>query len=92
MVLNAAQQCEVRWLPQLKPLRPVDAILPTLKEAGLVIGGLSHDKTLAETIELPDHPWFFASQFHPEFLSRPMKPHPLFAGFIKAAKEKRVKK
>ena len=60
-------------------------ILPTLQEAGLVIGGLSHDKTLVETIELPDHPWFFASQFHPEFNSTPRDGHPVFQGFIVAA-------
>jgi|TARA_B110000259_G_scaffold53808_1_gene63462 CTP synthase len=59
--------------------------LPVLKEAGLVIGGLSHDKTLVETIELPNHPWFFASQFHPEFNSTPRDGHPLFEGFVKAA-------
>ena len=59
--------------------------LPTLKEAGLVIGGLSHDKTLVETIELPDHPWFFASQFHPEFNSTPRDGHPVFQGFVDAA-------
>jgi len=59
--------------------------LPALKEAGLVIGGLSHDKTLVETIELPNHPWFFASQFHPEFNSTPRDGHPLFEGFVNAA-------
>ena len=59
--------------------------LPVLKEAGLVIGGLSHDKTLVETIELPDHPWFFASQFHPEFNSTPRDGHPVFQGFVVAA-------
>ena len=59
--------------------------LPTLKEAGLVVGGLSHDKTLVETIELPDHPWFFASQFHPEFNSTPRDGHPVFQGFVDAA-------
>jgi len=59
--------------------------LPQLKEAGLVIGGLSSDKTLVETIELPDHPWFFASQFHPEFTSTPRDGHPLFQGFVAAA-------
>ncbi len=59
--------------------------LPQLKEAGLVIGGLSYDKTLVETIELPDHPWFFASQFHPEFTSTPRDGHPLFQGFVAAA-------
>jgi CTP synthase len=59
--------------------------LPQIKEAGLVIGGLSADKTLVETIELPDHPWFFASQFHPEFTSTPRDGHPLFKGFVAAA-------
>ena len=56
-----------------------------LESEGLVIGGLSFDKTLVETIELPDHPWFFASQFHPEFTSTPRDGHPLFRQFIKAA-------
>ena len=59
--------------------------LPKLKEAGLVIGGLSADKTLVETVELPEHPWFFASQFHPEFTSTPRDGHPLFQGFVAAA-------
>ena len=60
-------------------------LVPELKEAGLVVGGLSYDKSLVETIELPDHPWFFASQFHPEFTSTPRDGHPLFQGFIQAA-------
>ena len=60
-------------------------LLPQIKEAGLVVGGLSADKTLVETVELPDHPWFFASQFHPEFTSTPRDGHPLFQGFIAAA-------
>ena len=60
-------------------------LLPQIKEAGLVIGGLSFDKTLVETVELPDHPWFFASQFHPEFTSTPRDGHPLFQGFVSAA-------
>ena len=59
--------------------------LPQIKQAGLVIGGLSSDKTLVETVELPDHPWFFASQFHPEFTSTPRDGHPLFQGFVTAA-------
>jgi len=42
---------------------------------------------LVEMVELPQHPWFLGCQFHPEFLSRPLQPHPLFAAFIKAAKE-----
>jgi CTP synthase len=67
-------------------------ILPTLKEAGLVIGGLSHDKSLVETIELPNHPWFFASQFHPEFNSTPRDGHPVFKGFIVAAMDYQARK
>ena len=59
--------------------------LAQLKGDGLVIGGLSSDKTLVETIELPEHPWFFASQFHPEFTSTPRDGHPLFGRFIDAA-------
>ncbi|MDI6799108.1 MAG: CTP synthase [Actinomycetota bacterium] len=57
-------------------------------EKGLLLTGLSPDGNLVEMIELPDHPWFIASQFHPEFRSRPTKPHPLFRDFIGAAKEK----
>ncbi|TFH67357.1 CTP synthase [Gammaproteobacteria bacterium LSUCC0057] len=56
-----------------------------LKAAGLVVGGLSYDKTLVETVELNDHPWFVACQFHPEFTSTPRDGHPLFEGFIQAA-------
>lgn len=56
-----------------------------LQEAGLVFGGLSPDGTLVEMLELPNHPWFLAVQFHPEFKSRPQKPHPLFQSFIKSA-------
>ena len=59
--------------------------LPQLKYAGLVVGGLSFDKTLVETIELPEHRWFFASQFHPEFTSTPRDGHPLFSSFVEAA-------
>lgn len=60
--------------------------LPQLQQAGLVIGGVStgHEQ-LVEAIELPDHPWFFACQFHPEFTSTPKNGHPLFTAFIKAA-------
>lgn len=60
-------------------------LLPQIKQAGLVVGGLSADKTLVETVELPEHPWFFASQFHPEFTSTPRDGHPLFQGFVAAA-------
>ena len=60
-----------------------------LEAAGLVVSGTSPDGLLAEIIELPQHPFFIASQFHPEFLSKPTRPHPLFAGFIAAALERR---
>ncbi|MEJ6951156.1 CTP synthase [Natronospora cellulosivora (SeqCode)] len=58
------------------------------KKAGMVFSGLSPDEKLVEIVEIPDHPWFVAVQFHPEFKSRPNRPHPLFVGFVKAAKEK----
>ncbi len=56
-----------------------------LAEKGLVFSGLSEDGSLVEMIELHDHPWFLACQFHPEFTSRPREGHPLFTGFVKAA-------
>ena len=55
-----------------------------LQEAGLIISGLSADNQLVEMIELPDHPWFLAGQFHPEFNSTPRDGHPLFQGFVAA--------
>jgi CTP synthase len=60
-----------------------------LTEAGMVISGQSPDGRLVEMIELPDHPWFVASQAHPEFKSRPTRPHPLFVSFVGAAVEHR---
>jgi len=59
-----------------------------LKDAGLTFSGLSPDGMLAEIVELPQLDWFVASQFHPEFKSRPEKPHPLFLGLITTAKNK----
>jgi hypothetical protein len=56
-----------------------------LEQAGLVFSGTSPDGRLVEIIELPDHPWFVAGQFHPEFRSRPTRPHPLFRDFVGAA-------
>jgi CTP synthase len=58
-----------------------------LKEAGLVISGTSPNGELVEIIELRDHPWFLGCQFHPEFKSRPLAPHPLFRDYIKACLE-----
>ena len=62
-----------------------NAFRDRLTAAGLVISGTSPDGRLVEMVELPDHPWFVASQAHPEFKSRPTNPHPLFVGFIAAA-------
>ena len=56
------------------------------EKSGLIFSGLSPDNKLPEIIELKNHPWFVAVQFHPEFKSRPLAPHPLFSSFIKAAK------
>jgi len=56
-----------------------------LYEAGLVATGVYTDLDLVECVEIPSHPWFVGVQFHPEYKSRPLKPHPLFAGFVKAA-------
>lgn len=65
--------------------------MDVLKKNGLVISGMSPDKQLVEIIEIKDHPWFFGCQFHPEFKSRPLKPHPVFKAFIGAAfKEKKL--
>ena len=58
---------------------------PQLEAAGLVISGTTADGRLVEIVELPDHPWFVASQFHPEFKSRPTRPAPLFRDFVGAA-------
>ena len=57
-----------------------------LQEAGLVLSGLSPDGELVEVCELADHPWMVSCQFHPEFTSRPSRPHPLFYDFIGKAK------
>lgn len=61
------------------------------EKSGMVFSGISPDGTLVEIAELADHPYMIGSQFHPEFLSRPMKPHPLFMGLVKAAKERSEK-
>jgi len=62
-----------------------NAYLDTLEQAGLNFSGRSIDGKLVEAVEIPDHPWFLACQFHPEFTSTPRDGHPLFTGFIKAA-------
>ncbi|WP_110598914.1 MULTISPECIES: CTP synthase [Salinicola] len=63
-----------------------------LEAAGLVVSGKSGDQALVEMIELPDHPWFVACQFHPEFTSTPRDGHPLFTGFVNAALEHKAQR
>ena len=55
----------------------------------MVLSGTSPDERLVEMIELPDHPWFIGCQFHPDVKSRPIRPHPLFRDFVRAAVEHR---
>jgi CTP synthase len=62
-----------------------------LEEAGMVMAGVNERLDLVEIIELPDHPWFVGVQFHPEFKTRPMEPHPLFREFIGAAIERNAR-
>jgi len=59
-----------------------------LEEAGLICSGISPDDRLVEITEIKDHPFMVGTQFHPEFLSRPNKPHPLFKAFVRAVKER----
>ena len=58
-----------------------------LEENGMVLCGVSPDNTLVEIVELKEHPWFLGCQFHPEFKSTPLKPHPLFREFVKSSIE-----
>ncbi|MDE6752540.1 MAG: CTP synthase [Eubacterium sp.] len=58
-----------------------------LEKGGMIFAGTSPDNHIVEMVEIPSHPWFVAGQFHPEFKSRPNKPHPLFRGFVTAAAE-----
>ena len=63
----------------------MNEFVPRLEDAGLKISGRHPERNLVETIELPEHPWFIGCQFHPELQSKPLKPHPMFSSFIKAA-------
>ena len=65
--------------------------IPALEDKGMKISGYSPVQRLVETVEIPEHPWFIAVQFHPEFTSSPRDGHPLFASFIYAAKQQYVK-
>ena len=94
-----AQQCHLHEGTRVREIYGQDSVmerhrhryeinnnyLEQLQEAGVVVGGWSADRSLVEMIELRDHPWFVACQFHPEFTSRPRGGHPLFTSYIKAA-------
>ena len=69
-----------------------NVLLPELEAAGLQVTGRSADGALVEVVEAPDHPWFVACQFHPEFTSTPRDGHPLFSGFVNAALAQKAKK
>jgi CTP synthase len=62
-------------------------LIGVIEKAGLSISGRSQDGSLVEMVEIADHPWFVACQFHPEFTSTPRDGHPLFESFVNAAKE-----
>ncbi len=93
-------ECHIHPNTQLASLYPSNVIFerhrhryefnPVYKEMfekkGMVFSGMSPDQRLVEVIELPSHPYFLACQFHPEFKSRPLTPHPLFMGFLRAAR------
>jgi CTP synthase len=66
--------------------------LATLREQGLVISGLSPDGKFVEMVELTDHPWYLGCQFHPEYQSRPLQPHPLFVSYIRAAYQEKLRR
>ena len=63
--------------------------LETIERHGMVVSGMTPDGKFVEIAELPDHPWFVAVQYHPEFKSRPLTPHPLFKDFVRASLESR---
>ena len=65
--------------------------LELFEKNGMIASGFNTERHLVEILELENHPWYVACQFHPEFLSRPYKPHPLFKGFIKASLDNKNK-
>ncbi len=85
----AAYGEEVVWERHRHRLELNNDLRDVLVEAGLVISGTSPDGSLVEVVEVRDHPWFVAGQFHPEFKSSPMRPHPLFRDFVRAALEEK---
>ena len=64
----------------------------TLVANGMRLSGMTPDNTYVEIVEVPDHPWFLGCQFHPEFKSKPLRPHPLFRAFVGAAYEQRKRR
>jgi CTP synthase len=66
-----------------------NAYLQAFEEAGMIASGKNPESGLVETIELKDHPFYIGAQFHPEYKSTVLNPHPLFVAFVKAAKEKK---
>jgi CTP synthase len=84
---HAAYQDEVVYERHRHRYEVNNSLRPGLEDAGLVVSGVTPDERLVEIIELRDHPWFVASQFHPEFKSRPTRPQPLFRDFVGAAIE-----
>jgi CTP synthase len=100
------QQCRLKAESRIREIYGKDVIVErhrhryefnnhyreALEAHGMVLSGLSMDDSLVEVIELPDHPWFVACQFHPEFTSRPRTGHPLFSSFVAAARQYRREK
>jgi CTP synthase len=64
--------------------------LETIERNGMTVSGMTPDGKFVEIGELPDHPWFVAVQYHPEFKSRPLVPHPLFKDFVRASRDNRA--
>ena len=62
---------------------------PLFEKKGMTLSGICKDRDLVEILEIGEHPWFIGVQFHPEFKSKPMSPHPLFTSFVKAALDNR---
>lgn len=69
-----------------------NSYLKKLASCGLVFSGINPESELVEIVELADHPWFLGCQFHPEFKSRPMEPHPLFESFVGACLKQTLEK
>ena len=82
MIIYANEESRKQALKELKE---------KFEKKGMLFSGLSPDNNLPEIIELKNHPWFIGVQFHPEFKSRPLDPHPLFSSFISAAKKNNEK-